>query len=176
MGEDVVDIASQHKERELRTLLERGVVMMHLDPRIDGVVVPPQFSQESALRLNVAYAFNLPAFEISEGGIYAILSFNRQNFGCTIPWQAVYALTLPEENHEGMVWPDSMPLELKEEAASMEGQTAEPERRVASEQGSEPAFSLLPGGRTSDQSHADGADVPVTNSKSPRSHLTLIKS
>ena len=74
-----MDIASQHKQRELRALLERGVVMMHLDPRIEGVVVPPQFSREAALRLNVAYAFNLPAFEITDEGIYAILSFNRRN-------------------------------------------------------------------------------------------------
>ena len=169
-----VDIASEHKERELRALLERGVVMVHLDPRIDGVVVPPQFSRESALRLNVAYAFNLPAFEITKEGVYAILSFNRQNFGCTIPWQAVYALTLPDESHEGMVWPDSMPLELKDDASRDQPSAKRDDADAAK---TTPAFSVLPGGRESDSGLTDASDdVTVTKPQSPRSHLTLIKS
>ena len=165
-----MDIASQHKQRELRALLERGVVMMHLDPRIEGVVVPPQFSREAALRLNVAYAFNLPAFEITDEGIYAILSFNRQNFGCTIPWTSIYALTLPDESHEGMVWPDSMPLELKEaessDAARDDGEAAQPE----------PVFSVLPGGRESEEEQLQSEDLALAKRETPRSHLTLIKS
>ena len=171
-----MDIANQHKQRELKALLERGVVMVHLDPRIQGVVVPPQFAQEAALRLNVAYAFKLPAFEISDDGVYAILSFNRQNFGCTIPWRAVYALTLPDESHEGMVWPDSMPLELKANEGSAEPAAARVPDVPDGDTSATPAFSVLPGGKDSDNPRVEEVIVPDAESSPTRSHLTLIKS
>ena len=173
-----MDMASQHKHRELEALLQRGVVMVHLDPRVDGVVVPPQFIQEEALRLNVAYAFNLPAFEISEEGVYAILSFNRQNFGCTIPWHAVYALTLPQESHEGMVWPDSMPLELRDSAQTEPNQPEDVTTVAGAEspQG-KAAFAVLPGGKGLGNAEATESQAPVTGPQPGRSrnHLTLVK-
>jgi stringent starvation protein B len=173
-----MDMASQHKHRELEALLQRGVVMVHLDPRVDGVVVPPQFTQEEALRLNVAYAFNLPSFEISEDGVYAILSFDGQNFGCTIPWRAMYALTLPQESHEGMVWPDSMPVELRD-ATQTDSHPSDDTRadEVSGSHQGKPAFAVLRGGKEFGSAEATKTTTPAAERQPNRNrnHLTLVK-
>ena len=111
--------------------------MVHLDPRSEGVVVPEWFKSDPALRLNIAYGFNLPSLDIDEEGIYAVLSFGGQNHGCTVPWSAVFAITLPQDQQDGQVWPSSLPKELLEpitavEAASKEVEAAKsgPQLRV----------------------------------------------
>ena len=124
------------KRDTMLKLLDRGLVMVHLDPRVEGVVVPEWLQSDPTLRLNIAYGFNLPALEIDEEGIYAVLSFGGQNYGCTLPWPAVFALTLPQEQHEGQVWPESLPSELVEtmtavEAQAMRDEEAKPLERPA---------------------------------------------
>ena len=106
------EVLGQQKRRQLQSMLERGLVMLHLDPRVEGVVVPAQFHDDPVLRLNVAYGFNLPALDVDASGVYAVLSFSRRNFGCTLPWEAIFAMTAPHDGHEGMVWPESIPVEL----------------------------------------------------------------
>ncbi len=104
--------AGNEKRRALELMLDQGLVMMHLDPRVEGVVVPERFKADPVLRLNIAYGFNLPALDVSDDGVFAILSFNRVDFACTLPWPAVFALTAPERAHEGTAWPESAPAEL----------------------------------------------------------------
>lgn len=106
------EVLGQQKRRQLLQMLDRGLVMLHLDPRQPGVVVPEQFADEPVLRLNLAYGFNLPALDIGAQGVFAILSFSGRNFGCTLPWDSVFAMTSPHDNHEGMVWAESVPHEL----------------------------------------------------------------
>lgn len=101
------------KRRHLLDMLDNGLVMVHLDPRGDDVIVPQRFKSDPVLRLNLAYMFRLPALDIGAEGIYAVLSFDKQNFGCTLPWSCVFAVTRPDANHEGIVWPESAPAELR---------------------------------------------------------------
>lgn len=101
------------KRRQLLDMLDKGLVMIHLDPRPEEVIVPAWLKTEPVLRLNLAYGFRLPALDVGADGVYAVLSFNRQNFGCTIPWGAVFALTMPDNGHDGMLWPSSLPEELR---------------------------------------------------------------
>ena len=108
------------KRDSMLKLLDRGLVMVHLDPRVEGVLVPEWLRNDSTLRLNIAYGFNLPALDIDDEGIYAVLSFGGQNYGCTLPWDAVFALTLPQDQHEGQVWPASLPAELLDTIATAE--------------------------------------------------------
>jgi len=113
------------KRHHLEQMLDtgRGLVMIHLDPRRDEVQVPPQFTSDPVLRLNLAYGFNLPALDIDDGGVYAMLSFGGRRFGCNMPWSAIFALTMPEEAHRGVVWPEDLPPELVPffSAAGLEG-------------------------------------------------------
>jgi len=147
--------ASLHLEKRdaMLELLDRGLVMVHLDPRAEGVIVPEWFKEDPTLRLNIAYGFNLPALDVDEEGLYAVLSFGGQNHGCTIPWPAVFAITLPQEQHDGQVWPESLPKELIEtiaavEAVSEEVEVAErgPQLRVvrADDEGEAPTLKAVP--------------------------------
>ncbi|MCC6625581.1 MAG: hypothetical protein IT385_30365 [Deltaproteobacteria bacterium] len=106
------DRSASEKRRQLQVMLDAGLVMLHLDPRGDGVIVPSQFKADPVLRLNLAWGFNLPALDVGPEGVYAVLSFNRQNFGCTLPWESIFAMTAPDAGHEGIVWPESVPSEL----------------------------------------------------------------
>ena len=101
------------KRRHLLDMLDDGLVMVHVDPRGADVIVPQRFKSDPVLRLNLAYMFRLPALDIGAEGIYAVLSFDKQNFGCTLPWSCVFAVTRPDANHEGIVWPESAPAELR---------------------------------------------------------------
>jgi stringent starvation protein B len=108
----MIDFLNRQKRDTFKSMLDHGLVMIHLDPRRDGVVVPAQFASDPVLRLNIAYGFNLPALDIDDDGIFAVLSFRGANFGCTVPWPAVFAMTSPDAGHEGRVWPACVPEEV----------------------------------------------------------------
>jgi len=109
-----MDQVPTEKEQYFSAMLAEGVVMVHLDPRRPDVVVPSQFKKDEILRVNIAVGFNLPVFRIEHEGIVAMLSFSRRNFLCTIPWTAIFCLTLPDKGHAGKVWPESFPPEFKQ--------------------------------------------------------------
>jgi len=189
------EVLGQQKRRQLLAMLDHGMVMIHLDPRAPGVVVPPQFTDDPVLRLNIAYGFNLPALDIGPEGVYAILSFSRQNFGCTLPWDAIFAVTAPQDGHEGMVWPESIPAELapffgdlgltagavpvsleatgpgSRDAASPEA-LAEPDPEPEPEPRPRPLFVVHEGGRRDAPGDDDGAgdddgDAPARDEDAP---------
>ena len=134
------------KRDTMLELLDRGLVMVHLDPRAEGVVVPSHLASDPTLRLNIAYGFNLPALEIDLEGIYAVLSFGGVNHGCTVPWVAVFALTMPDDKHAGRLWPSSLPAELAEAAEALveaSGEAPAPEA---------PSLTLVDGGEVAEAS------------------------
>lgn len=175
------------KRRQLLEMLDAGLVMLHLDPRPPEVVVPARFKADPVLRLNLAYQFRLPSLDIGVDGVYAVLSFDKQNFGCTVPWSAIFAVTRPNANHDGIVWPESVPEELK--SSFIKAGVVEPTRL-------RPAPALAPLAAVPDTGSAEAtgpADLPaeaapevaapevataegdVQPSLRRRGHLTLIK-
>lgn len=192
------------KRRKVLEMLDAGLVMLHLDPRSPEVVVPQRFKSDPVLRLNIAYGFRLPALEVGAEGIYAVLSFDRQNFGCTLPWSSIFAVTRPDFGHDGIVWPESVPPELR--ASFARAGVSEPTRlrtqratddapppEAAREQAPpaenvRPLFVVHEGGRatTAESNDHDGdADAqqppddarPAAELEPPRrrGHLTLVK-
>ena len=155
------------------------MVMIHLVPHRDGVEVPQWCRQEPVLRLNVAYGFNLPGFEVNGDGVYAVLSFNRQDFPCWLPWESIFGLTLPGKSHEGVMWPQSAPRDMQPmlQNASAEAQDVAVSLRVIDE--------TTPKTQPKQQEEAIGQvqdDPPQTHAKreaetSPArgSHLRLVK-
>jgi stringent starvation protein B len=105
------EFINRQKRKRLEVMLGAGIVMVHLDPRRAGVGVPERFSDDPVLRLNLAYGFNLPRFDIDNDGVFAVLSFDGVNFGCALPWESIFAMTTPDDP-KGAVWPDSVPSEL----------------------------------------------------------------
>jgi stringent starvation protein B len=93
-------------------LLERTSVFVHLDPRRPSVLVPPEFTKQPQLVLQIGLnmAIQIPDLDVNDEGISCTLSFNRRPHFCLLPWSAIYALI--GEQGGGMVWPEDVPPEV----------------------------------------------------------------
>lgn len=100
------------KKEQLQKLLERGNVFLHLDPRVEGVVVPAWHAQKPqlVLQLGLHFAVPIPDLKIDDRDVRCTLSFNRSPFFCDLPWTAVYAMVA--EDGQVTVWPTELPPEL----------------------------------------------------------------
>ncbi len=107
-------------------LLQKSSVYIHLDPRHEGVRVPPWLKQRVPLVLQVGLnmAVRIPDLDVGDDALSCTLSFQRRPYFCFIPWSAVYALV--GEDQRGMVWPDDVPREV---AAQAQKQQQVQERR-----------------------------------------------
>jgi stringent starvation protein B len=96
--------------------LERSTVRIFLDPRKNGVVVPPWFKNQPQLLLDVGLntAIAIPDLHLDDDALSCTLSFNRSPFYCVLPWSAVFALVGDEER--AVVWPDDVPPEVQLES------------------------------------------------------------
>ncbi len=112
-------------------LLEKSSVYVHLDPRHEGVRVPPWLKQRVPLVLQVGLnmAVRIPDLEVGDEALSCTLSFQRRPYFCFIPWSAVYAIV--GEDQRGMVWPDDVPTEV---AAQAQKQQQVEKRRAAMRQ------------------------------------------
>ena len=143
-------------------LLEESSLFIHLDPRAEGVSVPPWFKKQPQLVLQVGLnmAVPIPDLEVTEKGISCTLSFSRQPHWCFMPWEAVFALV--GDDGRGMVWPEDVPAEVarqsdlrgpapkpaaKKRAPQVAplASTEEPEAEPAKPAGP-PRLSVIPGG------------------------------
>lgn len=122
-----VDARTQEKREKLEEALERGVVMIHLDARQPGVLVPPQFREDFHLRLNLSWRFDPPDLSIGDWGIRQTLSFNRTPYKVAVPWQAIFAITA-HTTDQAWLFPDSLPDEIVQAAAR---QAEQMERNMA---------------------------------------------
>ena len=130
------DDISPNKEQVALSLLERGNVFLHIDPRLTGVVVPPWLNDQPQLVLQVGMDMPVPIpnLHVDEEGVSGTLSFNRSPFACFIGWDAVFALA--GDDGRGMVWPESLPPEIADEIDRETGRSAplafvaEPEEEV----------------------------------------------
>lgn len=101
------------KRQVLETLLEQGSVLIHLDPRVDGVSVPPWLKHQPQLVLEIGYNMPVPIYDLltGPGGVQGTLSFRRAPYPCVIPWAAMFAV-VGVLSQRGMVWPESVPSEV----------------------------------------------------------------
>lgn len=109
-----------------RYLLSQGSLFVHLDPRMEGVVVPKWYRSEPQLVLQIGFDMPVPIpdLQVDAEGIYGTLSFNRSPFTCHVLWDAVFALA--GEDGRGMVWPNSMPEEIMQEIEREAGREPPP--------------------------------------------------
>lgn len=95
-------------------LLAKSGVFIHLDPRREGVVIPPQFRKQPELVLQVGLNMAVPIrdLEVEDDGVSCTLSFNRSPFWCRMPWTSIFAI-VSDEDRRGVVWPEDVPPESK---------------------------------------------------------------
>jgi stringent starvation protein B len=113
------------KKDALLALLDRGLVMIHVDARREGVAVPDHLVHEYHLRLNLSYRFDLPDLEIDDWGVRATLSFRGLGFRCQIPWPSIFAMTQPP-GERGWLWPGDLAPELLDAITGEEAPQAPP--------------------------------------------------
>jgi hypothetical protein len=116
------------------TLLTKGNVFLHLDPRKEGVVVPDWLRDQLQLVLQIGrdLPIRIPDLDVGDDGVSATLSFNRSPFTCWVPWDSLFAMV--GDNGRGMVWMRDMPAEI----------AAEIEREVRKSQAMDiPAFARI---------------------------------
>ena len=117
------------KPAHLRSLLDRGNVFLHLDPRAPGVKVPAWHASKPqlVLQLGLHFAIPIPDLVIDDVGVRCTLSFNRSPFLCDLPWGAVFAMVA--EDGAVTVWPTELPPELVPQPAPV--RRAAPSSRTA---------------------------------------------
>jgi hypothetical protein len=93
-------------------LLETTGVFLHLDPRREGVVVPPHFKKQPELVLQVGLNMPVPIrdLQVDDDGVHCTLSFNRSPFWCSMPWPSIFAVR-SDLDARGFVWPADVPPE-----------------------------------------------------------------
>lgn len=105
--------ASREKRGILHGFLREGIVDVHLNPDIPGVVLPPHLMEFEQVVLNLGHqmAVPIPDLNLDEDGITATLSFDRSPFTVKLPWESVFGISIGEK---GAVWVASMPVEFRE--------------------------------------------------------------
>jgi stringent starvation protein B len=162
------------KKEVALALLERSSVHLHLDPRVDGAVVPPWFKKQPQLVLQVGLNMPVPIpdLRLDEDGLSCTLSFNRSPFFCVVPWKSVFAIV--GDDGRGMVWPDDVPPEVAQQsgraASSARGEPGAPaEGPSAARRGPEPALRAAPSGPASNPEA-----TPSSKGKRPRKKPQLV--
>jgi len=166
-----------------RVMLLRGSVFIHLDPRVEGVAVPPWFRGHPQLVLQVGLDMAVPILDlmVDKDGVRGTLSFNHSPWFCSIPWDAVFALQ--DDNGKGMVWPEALPEEIQDELAREAGIAPPPEPSAAllealmddedeDEAPRRPSLRVVEGGGEPEPEAAS----PATPVASRVPHLRLVKS
>jgi stringent starvation protein B len=159
------------KKETLLAYLARGIAMIHLDARRDGVVVPPQYVMDAHLRLNLSYRYGIPDLDISDQRVQATLSFGGRPFRCIIPWGSVFGIT-SHGTGDGQVWPEDLPVEVVHTMADRyTNQRRQPE--AAAPRRGKPALAAVDGDLS--EQPAPEKDPPASPEGGQRRHLRLVR-
>lgn len=123
-----MDKKAPEKKQRLLDALDRGLVMIHLDARRPGVLVPETLRSEFHLRLNVSYRFDPPDLSVGDWGVRCTLSFGGKRFKVGIPWSALFAIT-SHVTQEFWMYPDDMPPEVIQQSLDAAKKAAESEEK-----------------------------------------------
>ncbi|MDQ3266023.1 MAG: ClpXP protease specificity-enhancing factor SspB [Myxococcota bacterium] len=125
-----MDPRGPEKKERLLNALNLGMVMVHLDARRPGVVVPQELRDEAHLRLNLSYRFDPPDLSVNEWGVRQSLSFGGSRFSVGIPWSALFAVT-SHVTKEFWMFVEDLPPELLSAPPNASAESApQPQRPV----------------------------------------------
>lgn len=101
----------QKKHALFALWVKLGTVCVLFDSRVQGVKVPPEFSNKGDLRLNFCYDFRIADFNFNDRAVFATLSFDDGEYFCMVPWAAVYGIQ-SAHLQQGAVWFEEFPCRL----------------------------------------------------------------
>jgi stringent starvation protein B len=83
---------------------ESDGVMVMLDARRPGVIVPPEHAtnRELILQLGRQLATPIPDLKIDSEGISGTLTFDQRPFFVKVPWKAIYAIFNASRSRSGV--------------------------------------------------------------------------
>jgi stringent starvation protein B len=160
------------------------MVMIHLDARRPGVLVPTSLRGEAHLRLNLSYRFDPPDLTVGEWGVRSTLSFSGSRFTVAVPWSALFAIA-SHVTKEFWMYPDDMPPELLQQQPTVASARPPPPvpvpvaaerprpflREVPDERADEPEVQVR-----AEVSEVPPAEGPQDEPPTPRrGHLRLVK-
>jgi len=155
------------KQESFSTLLKEGWVSLHLDARVEGVVVPAPFASQPHLVLQ--YGQNMPIpiedLEVTAGGVSASLSFSRVPHRTFIPWSAVYLITCT--NGSGMLYQEDIPADVSLSLVNDEPPAPDPKASSSA------TLRALPD--LEDQTAEEGLAMMVHSRRRRRPQLRLVK-
>ena len=161
------------KKETLLAWLARGVTMVHLDARRPGVVVPPQYSSDAHLRLNLSYLYAIPDLEVGDVDVSATLSFGGRPFHCVLPWECIFGIT-SQASGDGQVWPEDLPVEVVQTFADRRAQVARddgtPTPAIGTPARARPSLSPIEG-----ELKEEEAQEPREQDGGARRHLRLVR-
>ena len=102
---------SKEKHGALNRLLEDEYALVHLDPGVDGVVVPRHLSAGPTVTLKVSRLFR-GALVVEDERFVADLLFGGDYFTCVVPFGAIWGLT--SATGSNVMWPEDTPEEVRE--------------------------------------------------------------
>jgi hypothetical protein len=110
------------KRKLLLGLLDSGAhVLINLDARLNGVIVPKEFLHEYNLILRIGRELDIPNLRLTDDALTATLSFSRKRSYCVIPYEAIWAIRI-----EDTLWPDSIPPEFDARCRELEAEENQP--------------------------------------------------
>ncbi|MCI0571582.1 MAG: ClpXP protease specificity-enhancing factor SspB [Myxococcaceae bacterium] len=174
-----MDSRGPEKKERLLAALDGGMVMIHLDARRPGVVVPAHLKEEVHLRLNLSYKFDPADLSVGDWGVRCTLSFGGSRATVAVPWSALFAVA-SHVTREFWLFPEDMPPELLQHA--QQGERVAPSsgpRAVPEQTRPAPALTPVEGGRPPSRPvlrEVTGEETPTEPPPPPsRGHLRLVK-
>lgn len=104
-----VDFHTRQKIKSFELWFQDDHLLVHVDSRVEEVIVPQHLKNNHALTLKLSSLFQGKTTYDSKG-ITAFLKFSGDYFECFIPWKTVWGMTSAQE--ENTIWPDDLPREL----------------------------------------------------------------
>jgi hypothetical protein len=107
------DLLLPPKDEVFSLLLREGTVLVHIDARKPDLVLPSWLLGQTHVILELGHdmAIPIPDLSVDTERLKATLSFQRQPFECTVPWSAVFGMTL--HDGRGLLFPEDVPRELR---------------------------------------------------------------
>jgi stringent starvation protein B len=118
----ITEAPKQDKKVQLEKLLAHGTVMIIVDTRVVGVVLPDEDLDQPQIPINLDYGFQIPDFEVGPDGVQATLEFGPRSCFCKFPYDAIYAMRC-DLNDELVIFPEDIPMDIA--ARMMDDEDAE---------------------------------------------------